>query len=151
MIYPYIQENLRNLEKVILYNDAKYFGYCLGFFYMNYGLFLIYNVFMENSPFEHSEYILDSDDVDSNARMRVVAFCNFMQNLAGSAAEKRGFGITFMRENGLVWVLAKAKVRILNYPVFNDSIKLETWVRGVNRIVTDRHFIINRYQKKYYK
>jgi len=95
---------------------------------------------MESSPFEYSEHILDSNDVDSNARMTMTAFCNFMQNLAGYAAEKRGFGITFMREYGFVWVLAKVKAKILHYPEYNDNIKMETWVRGVNRIVTDRHF-----------
>lgn len=95
---------------------------------------------MENSTVEYSTYILDSDDVDSNARMKMAAFCNFMQNLAGIAAEKRGFGITFMREYGFVWVLVKVRARILHYPVFNENIKLETWVRGVNRIVSDRHF-----------
>lgn len=95
---------------------------------------------MEITPFEYSGHTLDSDEVDSNARMTAVAFCNFLQNLAGKAAEKRGFGITFMRQSGFVWVLAKVKVKIRTYPVFNDEIKLETWVRGVNRIISDRHF-----------
>lgn len=93
--------------------------------------------------FEFSEHILDSRDVDAAARMTVAAFCNFMQNLAGKSAEKRGFGITFMYQYGLVWVLVKIRAKILQYPFFNDKIKLETWVRGVNRIITDRHFIAN--------
>ncbi|MBN1633416.1 MAG: hypothetical protein JW917_04545 [Ignavibacteria bacterium] len=96
---------------------------------------------MQLSTFEFTEYLLDSNDVDTNARLTIVAFCNFMQNFAGKDAERRGFGITFMHQYGLVWVLTKIGARIYEYPCFGDKIRLETWVRGINRIVTDRHFI----------
>lgn len=96
---------------------------------------------MQLSQFEYSEHLLESHDVDTDSRLTIVAFCNFMQNLAGKSAEKRGFGISFMRRYGFVWVLVKVRVKISNYPVFSDKIRLETWVRGVSRIISDRHFI----------
>jgi medium-chain acyl-[acyl-carrier-protein] hydrolase len=94
------------------------------------------------TPFEIEEYILNSNDVDTKERMSPVAFCNFMQNLAGKAAERRGFGYTFMHQNGFVWVLAKIIGKILIYPKWNESVKLQTWVHSIDKIKTDRHFIL---------
>lgn len=94
------------------------------------------------TPFESEEFVLDSDDVDTKKRMSPVAFCNFMQNLAGNAAEKRGFGYSFMQKNGFVWVLVKISAKIINYPKWNETVKLQTWVRSIDRIKSDRHFIL---------
>lgn len=93
------------------------------------------------TPFETEEYILNSNDVDTRERINPVALCNFMQNLASKAAEKRGFGYSFMHQNGFVWVLAKVNVKVLVYPKWNEQIKLQTWVHSIDRIKTDRHFI----------
>ncbi|MDD5363434.1 MAG: thioesterase [Ignavibacteria bacterium] len=95
-----------------------------------------------DSAFEYNEYILNSNDVDTKERMTVVAVCNFMQNLAGRAAEKRGYGYTFSHENGLVWVLMRINLKILSYPKWNDKVILKTWVHGIDRIKTDRHFTL---------
>jgi medium-chain acyl-[acyl-carrier-protein] hydrolase len=94
------------------------------------------------TPFETEEYILNSNDVDTKERMSPVALCNFMQNLASKAAEKRGFGYTFMQQNGFVWVLVKISVKVIKYPKWNEYIKLLTWVHGIEKIKTDRHFIL---------
>jgi len=95
-----------------------------------------------NTPFESVEYILDSNDVDTRERMSPVALCNYMQNLASRAAEKRGYGYTFMQENNFVWVLVKISARVVKYPLWNEYVRLQTWVRGIDRIKTDRHFIL---------
>ncbi|MFZ4590805.1 MAG: acyl-[acyl-carrier-protein] thioesterase [Ignavibacteria bacterium] len=94
------------------------------------------------TPFETEEYILNSNDVDTKERMSPVALCNFMQNLASKAAEKRGFGYTFMQHNGFVWVLVKIIVKVIKYPKWNETVKLQTWVHGIERLKTDRHFIL---------
>lgn len=95
------------------------------------------------SPFEHAEYLLDTNYVDTQKRMKAVSLCDFLQNLAGNAAEKRGYGYTFMNKNNLVWVLIRINAKILYYPKWNETIKLETWVKGIDRIKTDRHFILS--------
>jgi acyl-ACP thioesterase len=126
-------------------SPADFLSFITGYMSINYYLnpvFLNYKKYiMEFSQFEFSEHILESRDVDTNSRLTIVAFCNYMQNLAGKSAEKRGFGITFMRQYGFVWVLVKVRAKISKYPFFSDKIKLETWVKGINRIVSDRHFI----------
>ncbi len=94
------------------------------------------------TTFETEEYVLNSNDVDTNERMNPTALCNFMQNLASKAAENKGFGYTFMHKNGLVWVLVKINARVLKYPKWNETIKLQTWVHGIDKIKTDRHFIL---------
>jgi len=94
------------------------------------------------TPFETEEYVLNSNDVDTKERMNPVALCNFMQNLASKAAEKRGFGYTFMHKNGFVWVLTKISAKVINYPKWNEFVKLQTWVHGIDKIKTDRHFIL---------
>jgi medium-chain acyl-[acyl-carrier-protein] hydrolase len=94
------------------------------------------------TPFESSDYILNSNDVDTRERMSPVALCNLLQNLAGKAAERRGFGYSFMTKNGFVWVLVKICVKIIKYPKWNEFVKLQTWVHGIDKIKTDRHFIL---------
>lgn len=94
------------------------------------------------SPFESVEYILDSNDVDTRERMSPVALCNIMQNLASRAAEKRGYGYTFIQKNNFVWVLVKINAKVVKYPLWNEYVRLLTWVRGIDRIKTDRHFIL---------
>lgn len=94
------------------------------------------------TPFETEEYVLNSNDVDTKETMNPVALCNFMQNLAGKAAEKRGFGYTFMQQNGFVWVLVKIIVKVIKFPKWNEYVKLQTWVHGIEKIKTDRHFIL---------
>lgn len=94
------------------------------------------------SPFEYAEYLLETNNVDIQKRMTAVSLCDFLQNLAGKAAEKRGYGYTFMTQNNFVWVLIRINAKILHYPKWNETVKLETWVNGIDRIKTDRHFIL---------
>lgn len=94
------------------------------------------------TPFETEEYLLNSNDVDTKERMSPVALCNFMQNLASKAAEKRGYGYTFIQQNGFVWVLVKISAKVIKYPKWNNLVKLQTWVHGIEKFKSDRHFIL---------
>lgn len=94
------------------------------------------------SPFESEEYILNSEDVDTNKNLTVTALCAYMQNLAGRAAEKRGYGYSFMLENNFVWVLARIRGKIRSAAKWNEKVKLLTWVRGIDKLKSDRHFIL---------
>ncbi len=94
------------------------------------------------SPFESEEYILNSEDVDTNKNLTVTALCAYMQNLAGRAAEKRGFGYSFMLKNNFVWVLARIRGKIRSCPKWNEKVKLLTWVKGIDKLKSDRHFTL---------
>jgi len=95
---------------------------------------------MKNLQSDKKEYTLISDDVDPNWKLKPVALFNLIQNLAGFSAESRGFGFSFMKLKGFLWVLTKMKARFYSYPEYNDKIALETWVRSIGKIITDRHF-----------
>ncbi|MCE1163798.1 MAG: thioesterase [Bacteroidetes bacterium] len=94
------------------------------------------------SPFESEEYVLNSEDVDAGKNLTVTAFCAYMQNLAGRAAEKRGYGYTFMLKNNLVWVLVRISGKIKALASWNDRVKLLTWVKGIEKLKSDRHFVL---------
>lgn len=94
------------------------------------------------SPFESEEYIINSEDVDTNKNLTVTALCAYLQNLAGRAAEKRGYGYSFMIKNNFVWVLARIRGRFKASAKWNDKVKLLTWVRGIDKLKSDRHFVL---------
>lgn len=80
--------------------------------------------------------------MDPGGKAHLSSICNFLQEGASMHAEHAGFGYEYMISNNQVWVLARQKVIIDSYPVWNDQLKLKTWSRGKEGIFYIRDFII---------
>lgn len=80
--------------------------------------------------------------MDPGGKAHLSSICNFLQEGASMHAAHAGFGYEFMMANNQVWVLARQKVIIDAYPVWNDQLKLKTWSRGKEGIFYVRDFVI---------
>lgn len=80
--------------------------------------------------------------MDPRGKAHLSSICNFLQEGASMHAAYAGFGYEYMMGNNQVWVLARQKVIVDTYPVWNDQLKLKTWSRGKEGIFYIRDFIV---------
>lgn len=66
----------------------------------------------------------------------------FMLQAATQHAEERGFGYSFMVSKRRAWVLTRMNIELSEYPANDTEIKLHTWISDVNKLFTERCFII---------
>lgn len=78
---------------------------------------------------------------DLNARMKPSAILEIMQEAAGAHAEIIGVGRETLLKQRLVWVITRAEVRMDRYPVFGESITVETFPMPNRRWFFPRSFI----------
>ena len=67
--------------------------------------------------------------------------CNFMQEIAGLNAEKLGWGIRKLQEEGLTWMLSRLHLKVARYVPWGEKITLRTWPSGMKgRLIAMRCF-----------
>lgn len=89
------------------------------------------------------EFNISSYDLNPLGKARLTAMANFFQEMAYKHANQLGFGYDDMMQKQTVWVLSRMRIRINMYPVWDDTIWLETWHRGMNRIFGMRDFRVS--------
>ena len=67
--------------------------------------------------------------------------CNFMQEIAGLSAEKLGWGIRKLQEEGLTWMLSRLHLKVARYVPWGETVTLRTWPSGMKgRLIATRCF-----------
>lgn len=89
-----------------------------------------------------TNYYIEAFDVDFNKRLRISALGRYLIDAAGKHADKLGFGIDYLFSKQMSWVLNRLKFEIYKYPVYKQTIKIETWVHSVEGIFSERKFLI---------
>ncbi len=85
-------------------------------------------------------FTLTSYDVDFNGRLSLYSLFRRFQELAGSHATHLQVGYDRLREDGLAWFLSRIKVEIESLPQWGDSVILQTWPKGIERLFAMRDF-----------
>ena len=89
------------------------------------------------------EYVIPAHDVDGKMHFRMVALERALLAASGKDADRHGFGtLNLIGGEGISWVLTKFAADIKRLPVEQDKVTIETWVEGVNRLLTTRNFIM---------
>lgn len=70
-------------------------------------------------------------DVDSNIRLKPVAFMNIAQEMATRAADPYGFGYDEMLKKNMAWVLSRMHFVFLDTPLWKEEIEISTWHKGI--------------------
>lgn len=86
------------------------------------------------------DFMISSYDLNPRGKARLTTIANFFQEMAYAHANQLGFGYEDMKQKQTMWVLSRMKIRIIQYPSWDDTIRLETWHRGMNRIFGLRDF-----------
>ena len=88
------------------------------------------------------KYTIHSYQVDIKSKATLVALCQLLQESAWQHAEHLGLGFSYLKEKNCIWVLARQLIRIRSYPAWGDTIEIQTWPTGKDRIFCYRDFRI---------
>jgi medium-chain acyl-[acyl-carrier-protein] hydrolase len=88
-------------------------------------------------------FLITSADVDFEGVLRISSLTNFLIQSAWQHAEILGWGVNDLMKKNLAWVLSGFKIELLSYPVWKQTITVETWPKGINRLFYLRDFNIS--------
>ena len=87
-------------------------------------------------------YKVTPGDSDFSGFLRIQPLCNIIIDAAGQDANEKGFGISYLLERGLSWVLSQLSIKIIHMPKIGEEVVIKTWIEKINRIFTLRYFQI---------
>jgi len=86
------------------------------------------------------EFTISSYDLNPRGQARLTSMANYFQEMAYHHANQLGFGFNDMNKRQTMWVLSRMRIRIDQYPVWDDRVSVETWHKGMNRLFGLRDF-----------
>lgn len=89
---------------------------------------------------EGAQYSIRGTDTDWADRLQLSALFSLMQESALSNAETCGWGPDVLDPLGVRWVLLRVSVRMEDFPTWRDELYVETWPRGLERLLFLRDF-----------
>jgi medium-chain acyl-[acyl-carrier-protein] hydrolase len=86
------------------------------------------------------EFTISSYDLNPKGQARLTSMADFFQEVAYHHASELGLGYDDMKSRKTTWVLSRMRIHMKRYPGWNDTIKLETWPSGAERLFALRDF-----------
>lgn len=80
---------------------------------------------------------------DRFGRMQPAALLEIFQDLAIAHAEELGIGRSAMLEKGVVWVVIRTKLEVLQEPKYNTVVTARTWPHSLSKFSFIRDFTIH--------
>jgi len=93
-------------------------------------------------PIWTQTYDVNTIVLDHQKRLGLVGLLNQLQDIAWMHAEHLGWGYQSLVEIGTLWVLARQKVVINEWPLWQDKVVLKTWPRAAKGLMAIREFEI---------
>jgi medium-chain acyl-[acyl-carrier-protein] hydrolase len=85
-------------------------------------------------------FAVHSFDADAFGHLAPAALAGYLQEAAGRSAEALGVGFARMQREGLTWVLAREQVELDRAVRLGDTLEVETWPSGLDRLAALRDF-----------
>ena len=74
------------------------------------------------------QHTVKYSDTDSRYKMRIDRIISHFQDITGLHSTEMGVdGKTLLEKSNAFWVLTKMKIKILDAPIFSDTVEVETW------------------------
>ncbi|HSN15030.1 MAG TPA: acyl-ACP thioesterase domain-containing protein [Anaeromyxobacteraceae bacterium] len=83
-----------------------------------------------------------SFEVDAFNDLAVPALWGYLQEAAGLSADALGFGVKEVLGAGFTWVLARQRLEISRAARFGETVEVETWPNGIERLAAHREFVV---------
>lgn len=87
-------------------------------------------------------YDVNTMVLDHQKRLSLVGLLNMLQDAAWLHAKARGWGFEDLIAKGTIWVLARQKLVMTDWPAWEDKVTIRTWGRDANAITAVREFAI---------
>ncbi len=94
------------------------------------------------------QYPIHSYEIDQHSRLSIVSAVNYFQESAWRNADAMGFGFEALSEKNRFWVLSRLYIEMYRYPLWGDTVLLETWPKGMENLFALRDFRIKTYDGK---
>jgi acyl-ACP thioesterase len=88
------------------------------------------------------EYLVNWYDVDLNGNIKMSALANYLQESAWRHANHLGFGYEDTRKRNEFWVIVSLMIKMTSFPEWGQTVTVETWPRGIDRLFAFRDFRI---------
>jgi medium-chain acyl-[acyl-carrier-protein] hydrolase len=85
---------------------------------------------------------ISSFDLNPNATARLTSIANYLQEMAYQHAKRLEWGFHDLEKKNVAWVLSRFHLKLYQLPGWDDTITIETWPRGVDRLFAIRDFKI---------
>ena len=95
-------------------------------------------------PSLSASFPVHSYEVDAFGTLVVPAISGYLQEIAGAHAAQLGVGLDVLRARGLTWVLARQRLELPAPVARGDTLALETWPSGLDRLAATREFVARR-------
>ncbi len=82
-------------------------------------------------------------DTDLNGNTKMSAVANYLQESAWRHANHLGFGYEDAKARNEMWVIVGLMIRMVQYPAWGETITVETWPKGIDRLFAFRDFKIS--------
>ncbi|NDK56879.1 acyl-[acyl-carrier-protein] thioesterase [Pontibacter fetidus] len=89
-----------------------------------------------------SQFIVRSSEIDYHGNATIPALVSYMQEAAWENTHSMGISMYDLLERGLTWVLQRMRVEMFRYPKHGETIVVETWASGRERVFLHRDFRI---------
>ena len=100
---------------------------------------------IQSNPYVKSiTFQLTSNFIDFEGKLKISALFNFLLQAANESADDLGFGLQEMHKNGVQWVLSRIEIQINQYPIWNETITVNTWPKSIDGLFYLRDFTVQR-------
>src|SRR5512138_2716016 len=83
-------------------------------------------------------------EVDAFGTLAVPALSGYLSEVAGLHATELGVGLDALMARGLTWVLVRQRIENPVPVALGDTIEIETWPSGIDRLAAVREFVVRR-------
>ena len=81
-------------------------------------------------------------DIGLDSRLSHKGALRLLQEAAAIASQQCGYGLLNAEETGVCWILTGWRIRLLERPLWNTPLTVETWPRTMEGFLSDRDFRI---------
>ena len=95
-------------------------------------------------PTRTEAFAVHTYEVDAFGTLAVPALSGYLSEVAGLHAAELGVGLDALMARGLTWVLVRQRIENPVPVELGDTIEIETWPSGVDRLAAVREFAVRR-------
>ncbi|MDO5105240.1 acyl-[acyl-carrier-protein] thioesterase [Capnocytophaga sp.] len=99
------------------------------------------SIFTEN-------YKVRSTQINLNNRLGLYGVLGMLQDIAAEHASHLGFGYKELIQKGFFWALTQQKLKMFEYPKWNEQVTIKTWSLPVQGVYAFREFELFHGEKK---
>ena len=97
--------------------------------------------FLEPAVFLDERFCVRSYEAGVTNHVSLATLCNYMQESAGLSADRMGWGIRKLQNEGLTWMLSRLYVKVSRYVPWGTELVMRTWPSGMKgRLLATRCF-----------